>query len=120
MILPPTVSTVPKLIIMAIVLLFLGCFVLYGKSKYFPEHLASVGKRIKDNRKMANLLGYFLLTASLLMFGWQFGWATGFIIFFTTLSLGYCLLLIVLPLHKNYVYAMTAICVCLIIIDQIL
>ena len=105
---------------MAIVLLFLGCFVFYGKSKYFPEHLAVLGRYIKSNRLLANLSGYFLLIVSLLLFGWQFGWATGLVIFLTTLSFGYCLLLIALPLHKYYVYALTAMCICIIVIEQIL
>ena len=105
---------------MAIVFLFLGCFILYGKSTYFPEYLNKIGELIKTKKSVANLIGYLFLLLSYALFLYQFDWATGFVIFLITLSFVYSLLLITLPVHKNYLYFIVAVSITLIMIENIL
>lgn len=105
---------------MSIFLLFLGCFLLFGKSKFFPDHLTSVGKIIKKNKQIALLLGYLFLTSSYLLFWHQLGWVTGFIVYLSAISLTYCILVIVLPLHKRYIYFIAILSVVLIIFESMI
>ena len=105
---------------MSVFLLFLGCFLLYGRSKFFPKYLASVDRVIKKNKQIAFVLGYLFLTASYLLFWYQLGWATGFIVYLSGISFAYCILLIVLPLHKRYIYFIAILSVALIIIESMI
>ena len=105
---------------MRIFLLFLGCFLLFGKSKFFPDHLVSVGKVIKKNKRIALLLGYLFLTASYLLFRHQLDWATALIIYLSSISFAYCILVIVLPLHKRYIYLIAILSVALIIFESMI
>jgi len=89
---------------MSIVLLILGSFMLYGKSQFFPEHLSTIGNFIKQNKKATSIVGYLFLVCSYVCFSLKLGWGTGFIIYLVTLSLLYNILIIVLTLHKRYVY----------------
>ena len=99
---------------MSILLLLLGCFILYGRSKFFPEHVSYIGLRIKKHRQMALLLGYMLLLISYILFSIRFGWGTGFIIYLVCVSLLYSLMVIVLSLHKRYIYVIALIVILLI------
>ncbi|MEM7374214.1 MAG: DUF3325 family protein [Bacteroidota bacterium] len=105
---------------MSIVLLFTGCFLLYGKSKYFPEHLAQIGNRIKQHPHISRLAAYALFLLSIFLMVNQLGWSTALVVFFTALSLAYGLLVIVLPLHKSFAYLITGLCVMTIILEMIL
>lgn len=103
---------------MSITLLFFASFILYGKSKYFPEHLNTIGKIIKDKKQIINIISSLFLLLSYILLGNKYGWGTGFVIFLIALSFMYPLLLMVLSLHKKYVYIISTLCVLLIIIFE--
>jgi len=103
---------------MSILLLLLGCFILYGKSRYFPEHFNLIGKIIKQQKQIALLVGYLFLLSSYIIFGNKFGWGTGFVIYLACTSLFYSLLVIVLPLHKRYIYLIALITILLICFEN--
>ena len=103
---------------MSIVLLLLGCFILYGRSRFFPEHLSGIGNVIKQQKQIVLLVGYLFLLSSYVVFGSTFGWGTGFIIYLVCISLFYSLLVIVLPLHKRYIYLIALITILLICFEN--
>ena len=103
---------------MNILLLFIGCFILYGKSKFFPEYYNNVGNLIKQNRQVALLFGYLFLFTSYILFSLKLGWGTGFIVYLMTLSLFYSLLVIVLPLNKLFIHVLSSIVILLIIFEN--
>lgn len=105
---------------MSIVFLFLGCFLLYGKSKHFPEHFNKIGTMIKDNQRVTTIGGFLLLLFSYVLLANQFGWGTGLAIYLIAISFVYSLLLIILPIHKNYLYVIALLSVLLIVIENIL
>jgi hypothetical protein len=105
---------------MSILLLFLGCFLLYGRSKFFPDYLTLVGKVIKKNKQIVFFLGYLFLTSSYLLLWHQLGWATGFIVYLSAISFAYCMLVIVLPLHKRYIYFIAILCAALVIFENMI
>ena len=96
---------------MGIVLIFLGCFLLYAKSKHFPKRLQHLGSRLRKN---ALFLGAYLILGS------QFGWATGFVVFLITITLGLVLNIMLLPLNQKYAYVLAGLSLLVIIIDNIL
>ena len=99
---------------MSILLLLIGCFILYGRSKFFPEHFNVIEKVIKKQKQIALLVGYLFLLSSYVMFGNTFGWGTGFVIYLVCISLLYSLMVIVLSLHKRYIYVIALIVILLI------
>jgi len=105
---------------MSIFLLFLGCFILYGRSRFFPENLTLIGNIIKTNKQIALVLGYLFLLFSYIVFSYQFGWATGFVIYLLALCLFYSFLVIVLPLNIKYVYIIAMFCILLMLFKNFL
>ncbi|MEM6893489.1 MAG: DUF3325 family protein [Bacteroidota bacterium] len=105
---------------MGIVLIFLGCFLLYAKSKHFPKRLQHLGNRLRKNTVQTRLVGYLLFVGAYLLLGSQLGWATGFVVFLITLILGLVLNIILLPLHQKYAYILAGLSLLVIIIDNIL
>ena len=103
---------------MNILLLFIGCLILYGKSRFFPEHYNSIGNVIKQNKQVALLLGYLSLITSYILFSLKIGWGTGFIVYLMALSLFYSLLVIVLPLNKLFIHLISSIVILLIIFEN--
>jgi len=89
---------------MSIVLLFFGCFILYGKSRFFPEHFSTIGNIIKQNKQIAFLMGYLFMVFSYILFSLKLGWGTGIVTYLISVSLCYSLLVIVLTLNKRYLY----------------
>ena len=93
---------------------------MYGKSKYFPEHLEKIGNVIKDKKQITNIVGCLFLLFSYVLMGNKFGYGTGFVIFLIALSLAYSLLVIILTIHMNYAYVIAIVSVVLILIENIL
>ncbi|MEM9361859.1 MAG: DUF3325 family protein [Bacteroidota bacterium] len=105
---------------MGIVLIFLGCFLLYAKSKHFPKRFETIGDKMRHKPVLTRWIGYLLFLVSASIFVYQFGLGTGLIAFFITVLLGLCLTIILLPLNKKYVYVLGALSVIVIVIENIL
>ena len=103
---------------MAVLLIILGCLIIYGKSRYFPDNLSYLRNQLKKKPKIVRSLGYLLFLGSYLLFSNQLGWGTAIVVFITTLSFGLCLVLIVLPLHKKYVYILGVFSLLIIIVEN--
>lgn len=105
---------------MFILTLLFGCFILYGKSKYFPENLPSIETPIKEHKNLATLAGYFLLFLSFLLFQDKFGTGTAIVLYTLSIGLIYCLLITVLTIHNKYVYFIAALSILSIIFESLL
>ena len=105
---------------MGIVLIFFGCFLLYAKSKHFPKRLQHLGSRLRKNTVQTRLVGYALFLGAYLILVSQFGWATGFVVFLITITLGLVLNIMLLPLNQKYAYVLAGLSLLVIIIDNIL
>lgn len=105
---------------MSILLVFAGSFLLYGKSKYFPEHLSYIGNRIKKHGLISRIGAYLLFWGSLFLLANQLGWATAAVAFFIAMTMAYCTLLIILPLNIRLVYLVVALIILTIIIEILL
>ena len=86
---------------MSFFFLFLGCFILYGKSRFFPYLLSPIGNIIKKRKQLSLPMGYLFLMVSYVSFSYQYGWATGFIIYIVSLSLLYSVLVVTLTLVND-------------------
>ncbi|WP_367279573.1 DUF3325 family protein [Ulvibacterium sp.] len=105
---------------MGIILIFLGCFLLYAKSKHVPRYFSRIEAWAKQQPKKTRLLAYGLFALSVVIFCWQNGIATGLVAFLVALMFGLCLTIIFLPLHKKYAYLLVGLSLVLIIINTIL
>ncbi|MEM7655172.1 MAG: hypothetical protein AAF399_03515 [Bacteroidota bacterium] len=105
---------------MSIALILLASFLLYGKSKHFPAHLATVGERLKQNPRLSQASAYGLHAAAMAWLANQFGWGTGIVIWFMMMTMSYCLLLIVLPLHQRFAYVVAGLCLGSILLEILL
>ena len=105
---------------MSVFTLFLGCFILYGRSRFFPEHLSPMGDLIKNNKQVALFLGYLFILISYTLFANEYGWGTGFVLYVVTLSMTYGILITILSLHKTYTYIIALLLIILIISQNIL
>lgn len=103
---------------MAIVLIFLGCFLLYAKSKHLPVFLEAIGNKAKKRPKITRLVAYMAFVLALLVLAYRYGFFTGSIIFFTALMLGLCLVVMLLPLHNRYAYLLIVIALIIIVIEN--
>lgn len=103
---------------MGIVLVLLGCFLLYAKSRHLPIFLQRIGDRAKQDSIRTRILAYIIFAMSLAVLGYQYGFFTGFIIFLTTLMLSLCLIVMLLPLHNKYAYILTALSIIIIVIEN--
>jgi len=104
---------------MGFIPLFIGCFILYGRSNYFPENFSKVGNFIKKKKQLFTFIGYLFLVFSYILLGLNCGWSTGFGVYIVAISLMYSLLVIVLTFHKKIIYLIDLISVLLIIIENI-
>ncbi len=89
---------------MAIATVFMGSLLLYGKSKYFPENLIYLQNLLSRNIVLTRIFGYVLLAISAFLFSHQYDIATGVIVFLAALLLTISLLVIALPIHRNFIY----------------
>jgi len=105
---------------MGVLLVFVACFLLYGKSKYFPSHLSKIGDWIKQHMLLSRSVACLTLAASLFLFAQNLGWGTGSVAFLIAWIFAYCILLIVLPLNRGYAYLMTGLFLTTIIVEYIL
>ncbi|MEM6377473.1 MAG: hypothetical protein AAF705_04615 [Bacteroidota bacterium] len=105
---------------MSFILISIACILFYGKSKYFPKNLTHVSTKIKDNWQIARIAGYLLFLLAAILLCLQLGIGTGLVVFFTALSLLFCLTLIVLPLNKGYIYLIATLSLLIIIFENII
>ncbi|WP_422858901.1 DUF3325 family protein [Flagellimonas sp. S174] len=105
---------------MGILLTFFGCFFLYSKSKHFPVQFSEIAAKTQGREKQLRIgaYGLFILANTILVY--QFGWATGLIIFFMVLMFGLSVIIILLPLHKKFAYLLIGLSLLSILIENIL
>lgn len=103
---------------MGIILVFLGCFLLYAKSRHFPNYYPNLKKRAAGNPKVLRWISYGMFLLSVTIFCLQNGVATGLVIFLITLMFGLCLTIMFLPLNKKYAYVMVGLSLLSIIIEN--
>lgn len=102
---------------MGIVLIFLGCFVLYSKSRYFPTYLKDLISITKNPTSRLYYIGFSLFILAIIILGFQYGFYTGTIIFLSALMLGMSMTIIFLPLNKKYAYLMAGLSILVIVIE---
>ena len=105
---------------MSIVAIFFACFLLFGRSKYFPKYLGSISKQLKKNDLITRITAYLSFFCSIVLLGNQFGWATGMIIFVMMLMFAYGLIVILLPLNKSYAYIIAGLCILSVLLEKVL
>ncbi|MEM8507678.1 MAG: hypothetical protein AAF717_07605 [Bacteroidota bacterium] len=105
---------------MSIVLIFLSCFLLYTKSKHFPQQFAKIGKKLKGKERVVGGIAYILFLIAFALMAYRYGLATGGIIFLITLMLGLSLTIMFLPLHKKYAYVLLGLSLLSIVMENIL
>ncbi|MEM9000203.1 MAG: hypothetical protein AAGB24_08050 [Bacteroidota bacterium] len=103
---------------MAIVLIFLGCFLLYSKSKHFPKQFAALAYRLQGKETVVRIASYGFFILSMASLIHQFGLASGLIIFLIVLMFGLCLIVMFLPLHKKYAYLLVGLGLLSIVIEN--
>jgi len=103
---------------MGILLIFLGCFLLYTKSKYVPKYFSNLEKWAKARPIGTRLIAYGLFITSIIVLCLQNGLATGLVIFLIALIFGLCITIILIPLNKKYAYWMAGLSVLFIIIEN--
>jgi hypothetical protein len=105
---------------MTISLVTFGCFFLYQKSKYFPAHIEFPGQQLlRQNKLVSKVLGYSLLFLALVLFWMQYGIATGLLNFVFSVLLLMSLLVICLPLNRNFLFLFIGLIITASIIDFI-
>jgi len=85
-------------LIMALTLLFISAFLLYGKSKYFPKQLQDKTSWLKRYSNQARLVSYGLMTVALCWLMFIYDGFTGLTIWISGLMLVFSTLVIGLPL----------------------
>ncbi len=105
---------------MAIVLIFLGCFLLYAKSKHFPKRMEHWALQLKSKPVRTRIFGYTLFVASFTILSLQFGFATGIVIFIMAVLLALSLTIMLLPLHRKYAYILAGLSVLVIVVENML
>ncbi|MEE1963948.1 hypothetical protein V1387_14740 [Allomuricauda taeanensis] len=103
---------------MGIVLVLLGCFLLYAKSRHFPVFLTGIGEKAKKDPGRTRILAYTSFALAIVFLGHQYGFFTGFVIFLTTLMFGLCITVMFLPLHNKYAYILMGLCIIVILIEN--
>jgi len=102
---------------MGIVLIFIGSFLLYAKSKHFPDFLSGLGSKLKARHSVNRFIAYFLFVISLVLLGYEFGFWTGLVIFIITVMFALTLTITLLPLNKRYAYLLTALSLFVLLIE---
>lgn len=105
---------------MFFILAIIGCFLLYGTSKYLPSTLSVAAEKIRLRKGLAKTLGCIVLVVSALLACRQFGWGTGLVVFLMALTLAFSLVIILFPLNRKLAFALAFICTLLIIVKNIL
>jgi len=102
---------------MSIVLLLLGCFILYSKSKFFPKNLERISLLINKQKKITTMVGYLFLTLSYILFKNKFGTGTALVLFIISIIFSYSVLSIVFTINKKPVYIIAIISLLIIIFN---
>lgn len=105
---------------MFVILVMIGCLLLYRKSKYFPHEADFLLYPFRRRKIMLNMAGLALLLVAAILSTSRYGWGTGLLIFFTTVIFSFCLVIVVLPLHKKLVYILAGACIVLIMLENLL
>lgn len=103
---------------MGTILTFLGCFLLYAKSKHFPDHFSRIALRLKGKENQLRVAAYFLFVLANVVFIYQFGWATGLTVFLLVVMFGLSITVMLLPLNKKYAYLLLGLSLLSIIIEN--
>lgn len=104
---------------MAIVLVFLGCFLLYVKSKYAPLQGVATWAYFRANLTITRALAYALFSIALVLLAYQHGFFTGFTVFLMCLMLGLGLAVVVFPINSKYAYVLAGLSLFVILITSI-
>ncbi len=104
---------------MSICFLFMGCLTLYGKSTYFPDDLIRIRKILLKNQSISRSVGYFFLLLSSVLCIINYGVATGILVFLMAMTMTLSVLIIIVPIHKNYLYVMASICLLAIVFENV-
>ena len=89
---------------MGILLVFLGSFLLYVKSKYVPAFLGRISEMAKAKPAITRWGGYLLFFIAMILLNKSYGFWTGLVIFIITLMFALTLIIVLLPLNKKYAY----------------
>lgn len=103
---------------MGTVLILLGCFLLYAKSKHFPEHFSQIALKLRGKENQLRIAAYFLFVLANVIFVYQFGWATGLTIFLFVVMFGLSITVMFLPLNKKYAYLLLGLSLVSIIVEN--
>ncbi|MEM0998955.1 MAG: hypothetical protein AAGN35_17990 [Bacteroidota bacterium] len=97
--------------------LVLAALFYYGKSKYFPEEHRALKQQFQDRPWLSSLGGSVLaLTAGILCIA-TWGWLTGIWLWGIGLLSVFALVVILLPLHRQLLYALLGGAFLLLILD---
>ncbi len=104
---------------MGVLLVMLGCVLLYLSSKHAPKNLAKLKEKTASSPRITRslLLSSFLI--SIVIFCSQSGLITGLLVFLLTGILGLCLTVILFPLKNNYAYLLAGFSLLVIVIENI-
>ncbi|MEO0573066.1 MAG: hypothetical protein AAF039_15265 [Bacteroidota bacterium] len=105
---------------MGIVFVFLGCFLLYAKSKHIPDFLSRFGDNVRTKPMVTRILAYFLFLLAIVVLGNSYGFWTGFVIFLMVLMFALLLTMVLLPLNKKYAYLLTALSIIAILTEYLI
>ena len=89
---------------MGILLVFLGSFLLYIKSKHIPAFLGRIGEMASAKPAITRGGGYLLFFIAMILLTKSYGFWTGLVIFMITLMFALTLIIVLLPLNKKYAY----------------
>ncbi len=89
---------------MGILLVLLGSFLLYVKSKHVPVFLGWIGEIAKAKPAITRWGGYLFFFVAIILLTKSYGFWTGLVIFMITLMFALTLIIILLPLNKKYAY----------------
>ncbi|MEM9649889.1 MAG: hypothetical protein AAF969_15530 [Bacteroidota bacterium] len=106
--------------VVGIVLIFVGCFILYAKSKHFPKHLRKIGGIAKVRPNQQRWIAYGLFAIATAILALQYGFFTGLVIFMITVMFALCLTISLLPLNHRYAYILAGLSVLIITIENML
>lgn len=96
---------------MGIMLVLLGSFLLYAKSKYIPAFLGRIGEFTKTRPTITRIGSYVLFFLAIVLLTKSYGFWTGLVIFSITLMFALTLIMVLLPLNKKYAYLLFGISV---------
>ncbi|MEM1327755.1 MAG: hypothetical protein AAGI23_17470 [Bacteroidota bacterium] len=86
---------------MEFILIFLASTLLFSKSKYFPKRWERLSAVTAANKILTRLVGYFLMSYSLVLFAMKWSVFTGFVIWSVVVMLCLSVVVMVFPLLAN-------------------